>query len=52
MHLSSPIPRLSSVLPDAPEMLDDIISKALAKDKIDRFQSVSELQAALQQLDV
>ncbi len=46
--LFEPIPRLSSVMPDAPRALDDVIAKALTRDVEQRFSTAAELADALE----
>ncbi|MFD6157607.1 protein kinase [Nocardia sp. NPDC060256] len=41
-HISKPVPRLSSVRPDAPPALDEVIAKAMAKRRDERFGSCRE----------
>ncbi|MFI6169177.1 protein kinase [Nocardia sp. NPDC051052] len=41
-HISKPVPRLSSVRPDAPPALDEVIAKAMAKRPDERFGSCRE----------
>ncbi|MFI6041060.1 protein kinase [Nocardia sp. NPDC051321] len=41
-HISKPVPRLSSVRPDAPPALDEVIAKAMAKRPGERFGSCRE----------
>ena len=45
--VNHPAPRLDSVKPELPAALADILERALAKDPTERFQSGSELAAAL-----
>ena len=42
-HLHDPPPAVTALLPEAPEFLDDVIRKALAKAPEDRFSSAGEL---------
>lgn len=44
-----PVPRLSDVVPMIPAGLDAIVSRALAKDPADRFQTAAEMAQALEQ---
>lgn len=41
-HISKPVPRLTSVRPDAPPALDEVIAKAMAKRPGERFGSCRE----------
>lgn len=41
-HISKPVPRLSSVRPDAPPALDEVIAKAMGKRPDERFGSCRE----------
>jgi serine/threonine-protein kinase len=45
-------PSLRAVMPEAPEGLDAIVSRCLAKDPGDRFQHIDDLAAAAQSLRV
>ncbi|TLF75885.1 serine/threonine-protein kinase [Nocardia cyriacigeorgica] len=45
-HLTAPVPRLSRVRPGLPPALDDVLARALAKDRADRFDSCTEFAAA------
>jgi len=47
MQAESPIPRVSTQRPDAPAFLDDILARACAKDREQRFASTDEFLAAL-----
>lgn len=46
---SAPIPRPSSVIPDYPAPLEEIVMRALAREPNQRFQSAMELRQALDQ---
>jgi WD40 repeat protein/serine/threonine protein kinase len=43
MHLQDPMPSLSRVRPDLPDVLNEVIAKATEKDPADRYGSVIEL---------
>ncbi|WP_405167885.1 protein kinase [Nocardia sp. NBC_01499] len=45
-HISKPVPRLSSVRPGAPQALDEVIIRAMAKRRADRFGSCREFASA------
>ncbi|WP_083874576.1 serine/threonine-protein kinase [Nocardia paucivorans] len=45
-HLRSPIPRPSRLRPGLPAALDDVLARALAKDREDRYSSCSEFAQA------
>ncbi len=45
-HLTAPVPRLSRVRPGLPPALDEVLARALAKDRNDRFDSCTEFAAA------
>ena len=47
MHINAPLPPLRTVKPDAPEEVERVILKAMAKDPDDRFQTVREMMDAL-----
>jgi len=47
--IMDPVPSLAERLPDAPEELDKILQKALAKDAKDRFSTAEELANELEQ---
>ena len=46
-HLQAPIPSLRAERPEAPEAIDRIINKALAKDRAGRYQTADEMLEAL-----
>ena len=46
-HLMAPIPSLREHRPEAPEALDRILTKSLAKDRAGRYQTADELVEAL-----
>src|SRR3954465_8886747 len=46
MHVHEPPPPLHQLRPDLPRALSDVVSKALAKDPADRFQSGQEVVSA------
>jgi len=48
MHLNDPVPDLSKLNPDIPEGVKVIVNCALEKDRNNRFQSCSEMAAALE----
>ncbi|TSD93639.1 protein kinase [Skermania sp. ID1734] len=45
-HLNMPIPRPSELRPELPRALDDVIARAMAKDRADRFTTCTELAEA------
>src|SRR5512141_730064 len=45
-HVSNPLPLPSSIKPDIPEAIEQVILKALAKNPDDRFDTVAEFAAA------
>jgi tetratricopeptide (TPR) repeat protein/predicted Ser/Thr protein kinase len=47
-HIFSPLPLPSQFRPDIPETVERVVLKALAKDRDDRYQSVSEMISALE----
>jgi tRNA A-37 threonylcarbamoyl transferase component Bud32 len=47
-HLEEQSPRVSDLRPDLPKALDDVVARALAKDRADRWQTGAELRAAAQ----
>jgi len=46
-HITMPPPSVRSIVPDLPPVLDPILFRALAKDREQRFQSMTELRDAL-----
>jgi len=48
-HMNTPPPRLTQYVPDAPRALDDVITKAMAKEPNDRFATASEFALAARQ---
>jgi tRNA A-37 threonylcarbamoyl transferase component Bud32 len=50
MHLNDPVPDLHKLHPDIPAGLMEITDKALAKNRDERYQSASEMAAALRSL--
>jgi serine/threonine protein kinase len=49
-HLRDPMPPLRSVLPTLPAALEAVVARATEKDPADRYQSLQELAAALDQI--
>jgi serine/threonine-protein kinase len=49
MQAESPIPSVSAQRPDAPHFLDDVLRRACAKDRDQRFGSTDEFLAAIDQ---
>lgn len=47
MHLEAPLPRVSSMRPDVPADLDDLMQRACAKDREQRFASTDDIVAML-----
>ncbi|MGW8225866.1 MAG: serine/threonine protein kinase [Anaerolineales bacterium] len=47
MHINDPVPDVKQLNPDIPPKLVDVINKALAKSKEDRFQTAGEMAGAL-----
>lgn len=48
-HIYAPLPLPRSIKPDFPEVLERVLLKALTKDRADRYASVNEFYAALDQ---
>jgi len=46
-HIMEPTPKLSTVLPDAPQGLEGVIMQAMAKDPKDRYASAGDFSRAL-----
>jgi serine/threonine-protein kinase len=51
-HAEEPMPRASAKRPDVPMAVDEIIQKACAKDRANRYQSCEELVAAIDHVGV
>ncbi len=49
-HLQEPAPAPSSILEGLPDIIDGLVARCLAKDPEDRFQSMQELQVAIEQV--
>jgi serine/threonine protein kinase len=47
-HVSEPVPPPRSVKPDIPEAMERVVIKAMAKDPNERYQTVGEMEQALQ----
>lgn len=47
MHLQAPVPEVSSVRPDLPAPWNDVVQRALAKTREQRFQTMNEMAAAI-----
>ena len=50
LHLTDPIPSVLQDRPDVPKALDDVVRKALAKSRKDRFADGAEFAKALREL--
>jgi serine/threonine-protein kinase len=50
-HLNEPVPSILRLRPDAPPWIDDLIARATAKDRNQRFQSCEEFRAAIDAYD-
>jgi serine/threonine-protein kinase len=50
-HLNEPVPSVLRLRPDAPPWIDDLIARATAKDRNQRFQSCEEFRAAVDACD-
>lgn len=50
MHREAPIPLVTEQVPDAPKGLDEVLQKMLAKQATERYQSMAEVCAALEQV--
>jgi TonB family protein len=48
-HVNEPVPSLKSALPGVPDWMDAVVSRLLAKDPADRYQSAEELIKALRE---
>ncbi len=50
MHLNMPVPKLSQIRPELyiPERIEHVIARALAKNKIDRYQNMDEFKMAIE----
>lgn len=51
LHLTDPIPSVLQYRQDVPQALDDVVRKALAKSRKDRFADASEFAKALRELN-
>ncbi len=49
MHVVGPVPHITDIVPDFSSELDQVISRALAKDAKDRYATADELALALRQ---
>jgi eukaryotic-like serine/threonine-protein kinase len=47
-HVNDPVPSVGELRPDVPPRLDDAIQRAMAKDHLDRFESMAELAVELE----
>ncbi|MBT7989154.1 MAG: protein kinase [Anaerolineae bacterium] len=47
MHINDPVPDASEINPDVPSSVVDVVVKAMAKDKAERYQSAAEFARAL-----
>ncbi|MER7453631.1 serine/threonine-protein kinase [Nocardia beijingensis] len=45
-HIAKPVPRLSDIRPELPRRLDEVIARAMAKHRDERFASCGDLAAA------
>ncbi|MEU1527136.1 protein kinase [Nocardia rhamnosiphila] len=45
-HLSKPVPRLTAIRPDLPVVIDEVLARAMAKQRQDRFGTCTEFMAA------
>ena len=52
MHVNDPLPDLRELSPDVPDALLEVVEKALAKDKNERYQSAAEFAQALRSIDL
>lgn len=52
MQVNDPVPDLREINQDVPEALVNVVRKALAKDREDRFQTGAEFAAALENIDL
>jgi serine/threonine-protein kinase len=50
MHLNDPVPDLSSIRPDVPAALENILQKSLEKDPTRRYSSAAEMSADLKRV--
>ncbi len=51
MHVNDPVPDIKQLNQDVPDAMVEIVKKALAKDRNDRYQSAAEFARALRSLD-
>ncbi len=49
-HITEPVPDILKLIPDMPPEVDDLIKKALAKDKTKRYENTIELAKALNKI--
>ncbi len=50
-HMTIPVPSVKGLRPDAPDWMDQVIQRATAKERNDRFQSCEEMRAQIDQFD-
>ena len=52
MHVNDPVPDISEINPDVPSSVVDVVVKAMAKNKADRYKTAAEFARALRSADL